>query len=167
MANFGKNKFPQTTYLLQPFGLYWTKRKEKLAIILFHLKFMSLLTAIDTKFLSKESLPLPSFNNKYRASLMTQWSHLQHWRLAGDAGLIPGSGRSPREGNGNPLQYSCLGNPMNIGAWWVIVHEVARVRHDSATKQHHNGNKCTWPTAAIWRSIAGIVLYNTNASLIG
>ena len=36
---------------------------------------------------------------------------------AGDAGSIPGSGRSPREGNGNPLQYSCLGNPMDRGAW--------------------------------------------------
>ena len=37
---------------------------------------------------------------------------------AGDLGLIPGSGRSPGEGNGNPLQYSCLENPMDSGAWW-------------------------------------------------
>ena len=37
---------------------------------------------------------------------------------AGDPGLIPGSGRSPGEGNGYPLQYSCLKNPMNRGAWW-------------------------------------------------
>ena len=36
---------------------------------------------------------------------------------AGDEGLIPGSGRSPGEGHGNPLQYSCLGNPMDRGAW--------------------------------------------------
>ena len=42
----------------------------------------------------------------------------------GDAGLIPGSGRSPGEGNGNPLQYSCLGNPMDRGAWWATVHRV-------------------------------------------
>ena len=41
---------------------------------------------------------------------------------AGDTGSIPGSGRSPGEGNGNPLQYSCLGNPMDRGAWWAIVH---------------------------------------------
>ena len=43
---------------------------------------------------------------------------------AGDIreGSIPGSGRSPREGNGNPLQYSCLENPMNRGAWQVTVH---------------------------------------------
>ena len=39
---------------------------------------------------------------------------------AGDMGLIPGSGRSPGEGNGSPLQYSCLGNPMDRGAWWAI-----------------------------------------------
>ena len=39
---------------------------------------------------------------------------------AGDLGVIPGSGRSPGEGNGNPLQYSCLENPMDGGAWWAI-----------------------------------------------
>ena len=43
---------------------------------------------------------------------------------AGDLGSIPGSGRSPGEGNGNPLQYSCLGNPMDRGAWWAAVHGV-------------------------------------------
>ena len=43
-----------------------------------------------------------------------------------DASLIPGSGRSPGEGNGNPLPYSCLGNPMDRGAWQAIVHGVAK-----------------------------------------
>ena len=43
----------------------------------------------------------------------------------GDPGSIPKSGRSPGEGNGNPFQYSCLGNSMNRGAWWAIVHRVA------------------------------------------
>ena len=43
----------------------------------------------------------------------------------GDLGSIPGSGRSPGEGNGNPLQYSCLENPMDRGAWWATVHGVA------------------------------------------
>ena len=43
-----------------------------------------------------------------------------------DAGSIPGSERSPREGNGNPLQYSCLENSMDSGAWQVIVHRVAK-----------------------------------------
>ena len=44
---------------------------------------------------------------------------------AGDLGSIPGSGRSPGEGNGNPFQYSCLENPMGRGAWWATVHGVA------------------------------------------
>ena len=44
----------------------------------------------------------------------------------GDAGLIPGLGRSPGEGNGNPLQYSCLGNPMEKGVWLVTVHGVTK-----------------------------------------
>ena len=48
--------------------------------------------------------------------------------------MIPGSGRSPGEGNGNPLQYSCLENPMDGGAWWATAHGVTRVRHDLATK---------------------------------
>ena len=47
---------------------------------------------------------------------------------AGAAGLTSGSGRSPGEGNGNPLQYSCLGNPMDGGAWWAAVHGVAKSR---------------------------------------
>ena len=41
---------------------------------------------------------------------------------ARDPGWIPGLGRSPGEGNGNPLQYSCLGNPMDRGAWWATAH---------------------------------------------
>ena len=55
---------------------------------------------------------------------------------AGDLGSIPESGRSPGEGNGNPLQYSCLGNPTDRGTWQAIVrggHK--RVGHDLATKQ--------------------------------
>ena len=45
---------------------------------------------------------------------------------AGDLGLIPGSGRSPGEGNGIPLQYSCLGNPMGRGALWTTVYGIAK-----------------------------------------
>ena len=45
---------------------------------------------------------------------------------AGDIGSIPGLGRLPREGNGNPLQCSCLGNPMDRGAWWATVHKVTK-----------------------------------------
>ena len=47
---------------------------------------------------------------------------------AGDASLIPKSGRPPGGGNGNPHQYSCLGNPMDRGAWWAAVHGVTRER---------------------------------------
>ena len=46
---------------------------------------------------------------------------------AGDLGSIPGLGRSPGEGNGNPLQYSCLGNPIDRGTWWATVHRVAKI----------------------------------------
>ena len=49
---------------------------------------------------------------------------------AGDLGSIPGSGRCCGEENGNPLQYSCLENPMDRGAWQATVHGVARVGHD-------------------------------------
>ena len=45
---------------------------------------------------------------------------------AGDLGSIPGSRRSPGEGNGNPLQYSCLKNPVDRGTWWITTHGVAK-----------------------------------------
>ena len=45
---------------------------------------------------------------------------------AGNTGSIPELGRTPGEGNGNPLQYSCLGNPMDKGAWWATVHGAAK-----------------------------------------
>ena len=45
---------------------------------------------------------------------------------AGDPGSIPGSGRSPGEGNGTPLQYSCLENPMDGGAWWATIHRITK-----------------------------------------
>ena len=54
-----------------------------------------------------------------------------------DLGLIPGSGRSPGEGNSNPLQYSCLGNPMDRGAWWATVHRVAKSQTRWSTHSTH------------------------------
>ena len=45
---------------------------------------------------------------------------------AGDMDSIPGLGKLPGEGNGSPLEYSCLENPMDRGAWWATVHEVAK-----------------------------------------
>ena len=63
-----------------------------------------------------------------------------------DAGSIPGSGKSPGEGNGNPLQYSCLGNPMDREAWRATVHGVAKSQ--TRLKQlstHAWGGKRFWP----------------------
>ena len=45
----------------------------------------------------------------------------------GDMGLIPGSGRSPGKGTGNPLQYSCLGNIRDRGDWWAILHGISEL----------------------------------------
>ena len=63
---------------------------------------------------------------------------VKHWPAnAGDAedmGSIPGLRRSPGGVSGNPLQYSCLENPMDRGAWRAAVHGLARVGHDLATK---------------------------------
>ena len=51
-----------------------------------------------------------------------------------ETGSIPALGRSPGERTDKPLQYSCLGNPMDRGAWWATVHGVTRVRQNLATK---------------------------------
>ena len=61
----------------------------------------------------------------------------------GNLGSIPGSGRSPGEGNGNPLQYSCLENPMDRGAWLATVMGLQRVEHNWATSLHYH-------TASAW-----------------
>ena len=59
---------------------------------------------------------------------------------------IPELGRSRGEGNGNPLQYSCLGNPMERGAWWATIHGVTRVGHDFVTKGLGRASKVLWNT---------------------
>ena len=74
-------------------------------------------TSIHARILKNQTLPLLS-DSEVKASACN----------AGDLGSIPGSGRSPGEGIGNPLQYSCLENPMDGGAWWAIVHGVAKSR---------------------------------------
>ena len=61
----------------------------------------------------------------FRASLGAQ-QYKNPPANSGDAGLIPGWGRSPGEGNGNPLQYPCLGNPMDRGAWRATVYGVTK-----------------------------------------
>ena len=72
---------------------------------------------------------------------------------AGDSGSIPGWGRSPGEGNGKPLQYSCLENPMDRGAWQVTVHGVTRVGRDLATTERERAvmySMMTVANPAVW-----------------
>ena len=70
---------------------------------------------------------------------------------AGDLGSVPGLGRSPGEGIGYyPLQYSCLGNPMDRGAWWATVHEVIRVGHNTHTHTH-TIQVCRNQKISVWR----------------
>ena len=57
-----------------------------------------------------------------------------------DSSLMPGSGRSPGGGHGNPLQYSCLENPVDRGAWQATVHGVTRVGYDLVTRSMYNIN---------------------------
>ena len=59
-----------------------------------------------------------------------------------DAGSVPGSGRSPGEGNGNPLQYFCLGNPMDRGAWWAIIYGVTKSQTRLSAPAHSIYNNC-------------------------
>ena len=70
------------------------------------------------------------------------------------SGLVPGLGRSPGEGLGNPLQYSCLENPMDRGAWQTTVHRVPRVGHDWNDWAHtqacnHASDKHLWGTSSV------------------
>ena len=59
-------------------------------------------------------------------------------RDTGDLGMIPGSERSPGEGNRNPIQYSCLKNPMGRGAWRMISNDLQRIRQDRETKHTYS-----------------------------
>ena len=56
--------------------------------------------------------------------------------FVGDLGSIPGSGRSPGEGNGNPLQYSCMENPMDGGVWWATIQSTGRKELDTTERLH-------------------------------
>ena len=76
---------------------------------------------------------------------------------AGDMSSIPGSGRSPREGNGNLLQHSCLENPMDRAACWATVHRISeesdmteQLKSHSSTLYHQGGLLCSLPSPCIW-----------------
>ena len=86
---------------------------------------------------------------------------------SGDMSWIPGSGRCPGEGNGNPLQYSCLENSMHRGAWRATIHGVARVGHDWATEHTGMPNTC-WKRESICPWLDCTCLCNPmDCSLLG
>ena len=102
----------------------------------FYLKLYPLRTLPALNFFSG-SVSTSSLSSSLRASLVTVGKESScHAGDTGHPGLIPGSGRSPGEGNGSPLQYSCLENPLaeDRGGWQATTHGVTRVGHDSATK---------------------------------
>ena len=74
------------------------------------------------KYLKKTVMQKHICTSALGASQVAQWYSIP--ANAEDAGLIPGSGKSPGGGNGNLLQYSCLESPMDRGAWWTIVHSI-------------------------------------------
>ena len=92
--------------------------------------------------------PLDSFKNgdclpEEPTLWLEVWSFPPKCLLSGkesaeDSGSIPGSERYPGERNDYPLQYSCLGNPMDTGAWWATAHEVARVGHGWGLNHNHH-----------------------------
>ena len=78
---------------------------------------------------------------KTRQILSLSLKILESASIVGDTGSIPGSGRSPGGGNGNPVQYSCLENPMDIGAWWATVHGVTEL---DMSEQLMHACTCRW-----------------------
>ena len=69
---------------------------------------------------------------------------------AGDLGSIPGSGRSPGGENDNPLQYSCLGDPMDRGAWWATVHRVAELGTTERLTHARTALHCSMWASELW-----------------
>ena len=85
----------------------------------------------------------------------------------GDAGSIPGSGRSPGERRGNPLQYSCLGNPTDRGAWWATVHGVTEEldttellsTHAQTSLTLYQGPAVGLMTTVIWTQVSVLTTF--------
>ena len=77
---------------------------------------------------------------------------------AEDMGSTPGLGRSPGEGNGNPLQYSCLGNPMDRRVWWATVHGVTK---GSGKTEGLNNNR------EVWRKLSTSTALKATKSMVG
>ena len=75
---------------------------------------------------SSDFIPLMAVSKEPHLKYGGNYSQVALPANAGDSSSIPGSERSPGEGNSNPLQYSCQNNPVNRGAWWVTVYGVAK-----------------------------------------
>ena len=96
---------------------------------------------LPSSYLRNQNLHFSMIPLGIRASLVAQM--VKTACNAGDSGLIPGWGRSPGEGHGNPFQYSCLENAMERRAWQATVHEVAKSQgHNSATNMITNLGSC-------------------------
>ena len=107
-------------------GLEWPIIKPALGLE--QHKFYSMVKEPRSRKLVHKSI-LTQFRQRYqiyRRGLPRGLSGKESACQAGDVGLIPRLRKSSGEGNGNPLQYSCLGNPMDRGAWWATVHGVAK-----------------------------------------
>ena len=90
--------------------------------------------------------------------LLSWLNHKESSCNAGDSGSIPGLGRSPGEGNGHPLQYSCLGNPMDRGTWQAVVHGVTEVDTTERLTLHCFSNLRRFSHFSISSSITETVL---------
>ena len=95
-------------------------------VILIHAQVWELLDSIFVSDTELDGIHFINSTSLYKDSLLAQL--VESACNSGDPGWIPGSGRCPREGNDNPLQYSCLENPMDGGAWWATVYTVAMTR---------------------------------------
>ena len=123
---------------LQSHPFHWMDRKVRVTLQT-HVKcsraFLSLKDYTQQHFQSGDFL-WKLYNHYWRVYLLQQLMILLGFPSssdgkasacnAGDQGSIPGSGRSPGEGNGNPCQYPCLEIPMDRGAWWATVHGVTK-----------------------------------------
>ena len=105
------------------------KEKRNRSLLQF---YKGILLRTLSKFFKVLNFTVRSVSSELRAS--PWWLGGKESTYNADVGSIPGLGRSPGEGNGNPLQYFCLENPMDRRAWWATVHGVTRVGHDLVTK---------------------------------
>ena len=85
---------------------------------------------------------------------------------AGEPGLVPGLGRSPGEGHGHSLQYSCLENPMDRGAWWATVHGACQAPHPWDSPGRNIGVGCHFLLQGIFSTQDGTQVSHTAGQLV-